>query len=290
VGPPSESERGTTRIRRSRKRGPAFIQVSPGGAEFSSGTKVMDMGHRAGWRWPSSRGGNVDGGPGTTCQDVRACTTLQPYLAPRYKLVTLIFRPLLRSLGVRVRPNGLPRPLFQSHMWGRLPRCLWTRTCSHRLRMRPSPSRIAHIVLEIECSAVVRARRGGLPVAPTNQTRSLLHHAREDYLKTVAALGTGKRMVATCSARHVSGSVHGVYKPGTSSCARKSCNRAQGGREARRNSRNFGPLPRPGQHKPTGLVCFSTGGIGFRLPKGIQGGGVLLAVVHMNIDTATPPV
>ena len=126
----------------------------------------------------------------------------------------------------------------------------------------------AHIILEIEVGVV-----GGEEDGIVGAIDEKLYTTPEDALATVAALGTGE------NGRYMTaltfGNVHGVYKPGTSSCARRSS------RPPRRPLSSSSDSP-PGS-SPFDLVFH--GGSG-SLPEEIAA-AVTYGVVKMNVDTDT---
>src|SRR5215217_1457982 len=170
-----------------------IVQISTGGAEFASGTKVKDMvtgavamaefAHVAAARYPVNIALHTDH-------------------CPKDKLDGFV-RPLIVISAERVARGG--NPLFQSHMWdgsavpldenlkiatGLLDECVKNR-----------------IILEIEVGVV-----GGEEDGVANEINEKLYTTPDDYLRTVEALGTGEKGRYLLAATF--GNVHGVYKPG----------------------------------------------------------------------------
>src|SRR5436190_16594044 len=170
-----------------------IVQVSTGGAEFASGTKVKDMvtgalalaeyAHVVAAKYPVNIALHTDH-------------------CPKDKLDGFV-RPLLKISVDRVARGE--EPLFQSHMWDgsavpleenlQIAQDLLA-TCAK-----------ANVVLEIEVGVV-----GGEEDGVEGAIDEKLYTTPEDALATVAALGTGEK------GRYLTaltfGNVHGVYKPG----------------------------------------------------------------------------
>jgi len=170
-----------------------IIQVSTGGAEFASGTKVKEM---------------VTGAVALAeyAQVVAAKYPVNIALhtdhCPKDKLDTYV-RPLLAISQERVS-KGLP-PLFQSHMWdgSAVPLDENLKIAVDLLEQAAK----AHVILEIEVGVV-----GGEEDGVANEINDKLYTTPDDYLKTVEALGTGEKGRFLLAATF--GNVHGVYKPG----------------------------------------------------------------------------
>ena len=170
-----------------------IVQISTGGAEFASGTKVKDMvtgamamaefAHVVAAKYPVNIALHTDH-------------------CPKDKLDGFV-RPLVAISAERVARGE--NPLFQSHMWdgsavpleenleiaaGLLDECAK-----------------ANIILEIEVGVV-----GGEEDGVANEINEKLYTSPDDYVKTVDALGTGEKGRYLLAATF--GNVHGVYKPG----------------------------------------------------------------------------
>ncbi|MEU5696026.1 class II fructose-bisphosphate aldolase [Actinosynnema sp. NPDC020468] len=170
-----------------------IIQVSTGGAEFASGTKVKDMvtgavalaefAHVVAEKYPVNIALHTDH-------------------CPKDKLEGYV-RPLIGISQERV-DRGL-NPLFQSHMWdgSAVPLDENLVIAAELLEL----SAKARIILEIEVGVV-----GGEEDGVAHEINEKLYTSPEDYLKTVEALGTGEKGRYLVAATF--GNVHGVYKPG----------------------------------------------------------------------------
>jgi fructose-bisphosphate aldolase class II len=170
-----------------------IIQVSTGGAEFASGTKVKDMvtgavalaefAHVVAAKYPVNIALHTDH-------------------CPKDKLDGYV-RPLIAISQERVDKGG--NPLFQSHMWdgSAVPLEENLQIASELLDL----SAKAKIVLEIEVGVV-----GGEEDGVDNEINDKLYTTADDYLKTVEALGAGEKGRYLLAATF--GNVHGVYKPG----------------------------------------------------------------------------
>ncbi|GAA3022189.1 class II fructose-bisphosphate aldolase [Actinokineospora globicatena] len=170
-----------------------IIQVSTGGAEFASGTKVKDMvtgavalaefAHVVAAKYPVN-------------------VALHTDHCPKDKLDGFV-RPLIAISQERV--DGGANPLFQSHMWdgSAVPLEENLQIAAELLEKAAA----ARIVLEIEVGVV-----GGEEDGVANEINDKLYTSEEDYLKTVDALGVGEKGRYLLAATF--GNVHGVYKPG----------------------------------------------------------------------------
>ncbi|WP_434452166.1 class II fructose-bisphosphate aldolase [Lentzea sp. E54] len=170
-----------------------IIQVSTGGAEFASGTKVKDMvtgavalaefAHVVAAKYPVNIALHTDH-------------------CPKDKLDGYV-RPLIAISQERVDKGG--NPLFQSHMWDGSAVALDEnlQIASELLDL----SAKAKLVLEIEVGVV-----GGEEDGVDNEINDKLYTTPEDYLKTVEVLGAGEKGRYLLAATF--GNVHGVYKPG----------------------------------------------------------------------------
>ncbi|GGM47196.1 class II fructose-bisphosphate aldolase [Longimycelium tulufanense] len=170
-----------------------IIQVSTGGSEFLSGTKVKDMvtgaaalaefAHVVAAKYPVNIALHTDH-------------------CPKDKLDGFV-RPLVALSKERVAAGQ--HPLFQSHMWdgSAVPLDENLEIAAELL----AECAAANIVLEIEVGVV-----GGEEDGVANEINEKLYTTAEDYLKTVDALGTGEKGRYLLAATF--GNVHGVYKPG----------------------------------------------------------------------------
>jgi fructose-bisphosphate aldolase, class II len=170
-----------------------IVQVSTGGAEFLSGTKVKDMvtgatalaeyAHVVAAKYPVNIALHTDH-------------------CPKDKLDGFV-RPLLAISQERVARGE--NPLFQSHMWdGSAVPLDENLTIAAELLDQATK---ANIVLEVEIGVV-----GGEEDGVANEINDKLYTTAEDYLKTLAALGAGEKGRYLLAATF--GNVHGVYKPG----------------------------------------------------------------------------
>ena len=172
-----------------------IIQVSTGGGEFLSGTKVKNMALGA-----------------------QAISEFVEVLAPSYPInvalhtdhcqpekVDSYIRPLLEVSRAR-RSAGRP-PIFQSHMLdaSMLPLANNLALASQLL----DECAAVDVVLELEIGIV-----GGVEDAMDHQgvDRSKLYTSPDDMVEVARKLGTGERGRYLLAA--VFGNVHGVYKPG----------------------------------------------------------------------------
>ncbi|SDC87915.1 class II fructose-bisphosphate aldolase [Actinokineospora iranica] len=170
-----------------------IIQVSTGGSEFASGTKVKDMvtgavalaefAHVVAEKYPVN-------------------VALHTDHCPKDKLDGFV-RPLIALSQERV--DAGKNPLFQSHMWdgSAVPMDENLQIAAELLEKAAK----ARIVLEIEVGVV-----GGEEDGVANEINDKLYTSAEDYLKTVDALGVGEKGRYLLAATF--GNVHGVYKPG----------------------------------------------------------------------------
>jgi fructose-bisphosphate aldolase class II len=170
-----------------------IIQVSTGGAEFASGTKVKDMvtgatalaefAHVVAAKYPVNIALHTDH-------------------CPKDKLDGFV-RPLVKISQERVKA-GQP-PLFQSHMWdgSAVPLDENLKIAAELL----DETAAAKIILEVEIGVV-----GGEEDGVANEINEKLYTSEDDYLKTIDALGSGEKGRYLLAATF--GNVHGVYKPG----------------------------------------------------------------------------
>ena len=170
-----------------------IIQVSTGGAEFASGTKVKDMvtgavalaefAHVVAEKYPIHVALHTD-----HCQKEK----LDAYV-----------RPLIAISQERV--NGGENPLFQSHMWdgSAVPLEENLQIAAELL----GKAAAAKIILELEIGVV-----GGEEDGVVGEMNEKLYTTPGDALRTAEILGTGDKGRYMLAATF--GNVHGVYKPG----------------------------------------------------------------------------
>ncbi|MFD1815331.1 class II fructose-bisphosphate aldolase [Rhodococcus gannanensis] len=170
-----------------------IIQFSTGGAEFGSGLGVKDMvtGAVALAEFAHVIAAKYD-----------VTIALHTDHCPKDKLDTYV-RPLLAISQERVN-KGL-NPLFQSHMWdgSAVPIDENLEIAQELLKL----AKAANIVLEVEIGVV-----GGEEDGVEAEINDQLYTSREDFEKTVDALGVGENGKYLLAATF--GNVHGVYKPG----------------------------------------------------------------------------
>jgi len=230
-----------------------IVQVSTGGAEFLSGTKVKDMvtgasalaeyAHVVAAKYPVNIALHTDH-------------------CPKDKLDGFV-RPLLAISQERVARGE--NPLFQSHMWdGSAVPLDENLTIAAELLDQAAK---ANIILEVEIGVV-----GGEEDGVANEINDKLYTTNEDFLKTLAALGAGEKGRYLLAATF--GNVHGVYKPGNVKLRPEVL---KAGQDVVADK-----LGKAGT-KPFDLVFH--GGSG-SLPEEIQE-AVSYGVVKMNIDTDT---
>jgi fructose-bisphosphate aldolase, class II len=170
-----------------------IVQVSTGGAEFLSGTRVKDMvtgasalaefAHVVAAKYPVN-------------------VALHTDHCPKDKLDTYV-RPLIAISQERVDRGE--NPLFQSHMWDGSATELHENLSIAAELLDLAVK--AKIVLEIEIGVV-----GGEEDGVANDINDKLYTAPGDYEATVEALGAGEKGRYLLAATF--GNVHGVYKPG----------------------------------------------------------------------------
>jgi fructose-bisphosphate aldolase, class II len=170
-----------------------IVQVSTGGAEFLSGTKIKDMvtgavafaefAHVVAAKYPVN-------------------VALHTDHCPKDKLDGFV-RPLVKLSQERVARGE--HPLFQSHMWdgSAVPLEENLEIATELL----DECAKANIILEIEIGVV-----GGEEDGVDNALNEKLYTAPEDYLAVIDSLGTGDKGRYIVAATF--GNVHGVYKPG----------------------------------------------------------------------------
>src|ERR687888_2529887 len=170
-----------------------IIQVSTGGAEFLSGTRVKDM---------------VTGATAlaefahTVAAKYPVNVALHTDHCPKDKLDGFV-RPLIEISQERV--NRGENPLFQSHMWDGSAIELHE-NLQIAAELLESAAK-AKIILELEVGVV-----GGEEDGVANDINEKLYTAPGDYEHTVDALGSGEKGRYLLAATF--GNVHGVYKPG----------------------------------------------------------------------------
>ncbi|GAA3998515.1 class II fructose-bisphosphate aldolase [Allokutzneria multivorans] len=231
-----------------------IVQISTGGAEFLSGTKVKDMvtgavalaefAHVVAEKYPVNIALHTDH-------------------CPKDKLDGFV-RPLIAVSEERVA-KGL-NPLFQSHMWdGSAVALDENLTIATELLARTYK---AKIILELEVGVV-----GGEEDGVDNEINDKLYTSAEDYLKTVDALGAGENGRYLLAATF--GNVHGVYKPGNVKLRPEILKQGQDVVAEK--------LGLPAGSKPFDLVFH--GGSGSLLEEIHE--AVSYGVIKMNIDTDT---
>jgi fructose-bisphosphate aldolase class II len=170
-----------------------IIQISTGGAEFASGTRVKDMvtgavalaefAHVVADKYPVN-------------------VALHTDHCPKDKLDGYV-RPLIALSQDRV--NAGQEPLFQSHMWdGSAIDLNENLQIAEELIGKASA---AKIVLEVEIGVV-----GGEEDGVAHEINEKLYTAPGDFVATAKALGLGEKGIYLLAATF--GNVHGVYKPG----------------------------------------------------------------------------
>ncbi len=231
-----------------------IVQLSTGGSEFASGSKVKDMvtgsvamaefAHVVAAKYPVSIALHTDH-------------------CPQDKLDTFV-RPLIVISQERVA-RGEP-PLFQSHMWD------GSATELHRNLAIAAELLAAcvkaKIILEVELGVV-----GGEEDGVSHDINEKLYTTAEDFEHTVAALGGGEQGRYLLAATF--GNVHGVYKPGNVQLRPEILHLGQ--QVAARK------LGLPAGAKPLDLVFH--GGSGSQLAEIHQARSY--GVIKMNIDTDT---
>jgi fructose-bisphosphate aldolase class II len=229
-----------------------IVQVSTGGAEFASGTRVKDMvtgavalaefAHAVADKYPIN-------------------VALHTDHCPKDKLDGYV-RPLLAISAERVA-RGLP-PLFQSHMWDGSAIDL-TENLKIAAELLEQAAK-AQIVLEVEIGVV-----GGEEDGVANEINEKLYTSEADYEQTIDALGAGEKGRYLLAATF--GNVHGVYKPGNVKLRPEVLKRGQQVAAAK--------LGLPAGSKPFDLVFH--GGSGSALEEIRE--ALSYGVVKMNIDT-----
>ncbi|HEY0451440.1 class II fructose-bisphosphate aldolase [Actinophytocola sp.] len=231
-----------------------IVQVSTGGSEFASGTKVKDM---------------VTGSVALAefAQVVAAKYPVNIALhtdhCPKDKLDGFV-RPLIAISQERVAAGK--EPLFQSHMWDGSAIDL-----DENLKIAAElldQAAKAKIILEVEIGVV-----GGEEDGVAHEINEKLYTADGDFLKTIEALGAGEKGRYLLAATF--GNVHGVYKPGNVKLRPEVLKRGQDVAAEK--------LGLPPGSKPFELVFH--GGSGSLLEEIHE--ALSYGVVKMNIDTDT---
>src|SRR6266516_1910569 len=228
-----------------------IIQVSTGGAEFASGTKVKEMvtgavalaefAHVVADKYPIHVALHTD-----------HCS--------KDKLDSYV-RPLLAISKERVDRGE--NPLFQSHMWdgSAIPLEENLQLAAELLEKAAA----AKIVLELEIGVV-----GGEEDGVVGEMNEKLYTTPEDALRTAEMLGTGEKGRYLLAATF--GNVHGVYQPGHVKLRPRILDEIQ---------RAVGA--QVGRERPFDLVFH--GGSGSLLEEIRE--AISYGVVKMNIDTDT---
>jgi len=226
-----------------------IVQVSTGGAEYWSGSRIKDM-VRGSLAFAAYAQEVAEAYPVNVALHTDHC--------PKDKLDGFV-RPLLEASEERVANGGLP--YFQSHMWdGSAVPVQENLEIAEDLLARAAA---AHIILEVEIG-VVGGEEDGVEGAIDNK----LYSTPEDALATAEALGLGEK------GRYLTaltfGNVHGVYKPGNVKLRPEVLQKAQ---------QVVGE--KYGKERPFDLVFH--GGSG-SLPEEISA-ALGFGVVKMNVDT-----
>jgi fructose-bisphosphate aldolase class II len=228
-----------------------IMQVSTGGAEFASGTRVKEM---------------VAGAVALAefahviAEKYSINVALHTDHCPKDKLDTYV-RPLIALSQERV-DAGRP-PLFQSHMWdGSAIELEENLQIAAELLERTSKARI---VLELEIGVV-----GGEEDGVVGELNEKLYTTPGDALRTAEVLGTGEKGRYLLAATF--GNVHGVYKPGNVKLRPSILNELQQAVGAK-----------VGRDKPFELVFH--GGSGSDISEIRE--ALSYGVVKMNVDTDT---
>ncbi len=229
-----------------------IVQVSTGGADFLSGTRVKDMvvgsvalaefAHSVADRYPVNIALHTDH-------------------CPKDKLDDFV-RPLIAISTERVGRGE--NPLFQSHMWdGSAVELHENLAIAEELL---AAAHQAKIILEVEIGVV-----GGEEDGVANDINDKLYTSAGDYEHTVAALGGGEKGRYLLAATF--GNVHGVYKPGNVKLRPEILKQGQQVASAK--------LGLPAGSKPFDLVFH--GGSGSLLEEIRE--ALSYGVIKMNVDT-----
>jgi fructose-bisphosphate aldolase class II len=231
-----------------------IIQISTGGAEYASGSRVKNM---------------VTGAAALAAFAHEVAAEYPVYIAlhtdhcPKEKLDGFV-RPLIALSRERLA-SGKP-PLFQSHMWdGSAVPLEENLTLAAELL---EECQKAQIILELEVGVV-----GGEEDGVANEINEKLYTSADDYLRTVEVLGLGERGRYLLAATF--GNVHGVYKPGN---VKLKPEILREGQEVVASQRGL-----PSGSKPFDLVFH--GGSGSLLSE--IHAALDYGVVKMNVDTDT---
>ena len=170
-----------------------IVQLSTGGSEFASGSRVKDM---------------VTGSV-AMAEFARVVAAKYPVNVvlhtdhcPENKLDSFV-RPLIAISHERVARGE--NPLFQSHMWDGSATELH-RNLAIAAELLTACTK-AKIILEVEIGVV-----GGEEDGVSHEINEKLYTTAEDYERTVDVLGGGEQGRYLLAATF--GNVHGVYKPG----------------------------------------------------------------------------
>ncbi len=228
-----------------------IVQVSTGGAQYLSGSRVNDM---------------VTGSVALAAYAHEVAKKHDVHIAlhtdhcPKDKLDTFV-RPLLAISRERVARGQ--EPLFQSHMWDGSAVALQENLAIARELLEEAAA--ARIVLEVEVGVV-----GGEEDGVVGEINEKLYTTPQDALDTAAALGLGEH--GRYMAALTFGNVHGVYKPGNVTLRPQILLAAQ---------QAVGE--KYGRDKPLDLVFHGgSGSLASQISEAIGYG-----VVKMNIDTDT---
>ncbi|MBO0748300.1 MAG: class II fructose-bisphosphate aldolase [Acidimicrobiaceae bacterium] len=229
-----------------------IVQVSTGGAEYLSGSRVKKM--AAGALALAAYAEEI-----ASHYDIHVA--LHTDHCQKDKLDAFV-RPLLAASAARVKGGG--EPLFQSHMWDGSAVPLKENLSIARDLLAECAA--ARVILEIEIGVV-----GGEEDGVVGKSDEKLYSTPEDALAAVAALGLGE------NGRYITaltfGNVHGVYKPGNVKLRPDVLRAAQEAVAAEHGL--------PAGSKPMDLVFH--GGSGSE--PGDIADAVGYGVVKMNIDT-----
>ncbi|MGH3435025.1 MAG: class II fructose-bisphosphate aldolase [Sciscionella sp.] len=229
-----------------------IVQVSTGGAEFLSGTKVKDM---------VTGAASLAEFAHVVAEKYPVNVALHTDHCPKDKLAGFV-RPLIEISKRRVAEGR--HPLFQSHMWDGSAIDLDENLAIAKELLAAAAA--ANIVLEVEIGVV-----GGEEDGVANDINEKLYTAEGDFTRTIDALGSGENGRYLLAATF--GNVHGVYKPGNVKLRPDVLKRGQVVAADK--------LGLPAGSKPFELVFH--GGSG-SLPEEITE-SLAYGVVKMNIDT-----
>src|SRR4051794_19582429 len=231
-----------------------IIQISTGGAEFASGSRVKDM---------------VSGAVAlaefahVVAEKYPVNVALHTDHCPKDKLDGYV-RPLIALSQDRVKAGQ--EPMFQSHMWDGSAIDLQENLQIAEELLGKCAS--AKVVLELEIGVV-----GGEEDGVSHDINDKLYTAPGDFVATAKALGLGERGLYLLAATF--GNVHGVYKPGNVKLRPEILKQGQDV-----VAQEFG---QPEGSKPFNLVFH--GGSGSLLEEIRE--AISYGVVKMNIDTDT---